>query len=68
MLVPRLSKIFECCGYLCAVDLGGGKWKYLSTVQVLDTPVEILHVDEDLVVVNKPPSIPVHPIGRFRVS
>ena len=30
--------------------------------------MEILHVDEDLVVVNKPPSIPVHPIGRFRVS
>ena len=25
-------------------------------------------MDEDLVVVNKPPSIPVHPIGRFRVS
>ena len=41
---------------------------YPSTIQVLDTPVEILHVDEDLVVVNKPPSIPVHPIGRFRVS
>ena len=37
-------------------------------MQVLDTRVEILHVDEDLVVVNKPPSIPVHPIGRFRVS
>ena len=36
--------------------------------QVLDTPVEILHVDENLVVVNKPPSIPVHPIGRFRVN
>jgi RluA family pseudouridine synthase len=34
--------------------------------EVLDSPVEILHVDEDLVVVNKPPSIPVHPIGRFR--
>ena len=30
--------------------------------------MDILHVDEDLVVVNKPPSIPVHPIGRFRVK
>ena len=41
---------------------------YNMMMQVLDTQVEILHVDEDLVVVNKPPSIPVHPIGRFRVS
>ena len=30
--------------------------------------MDILHVDDDLVVVNKPPSIPVHPSGRFRVS
>lgn len=36
--------------------------------QVLDTPIDILHVDESVVVVNKPPSIPVHPIGRYRVS
>ena len=38
------------------------------SLQVLDEPVQVLHVDRDLVVVNKPPSIPVHPISRFRVS
>ena len=46
----------------------GRRSLYNMMMQVLDTQVEILHVDEDLVVVNKPPSIPVHPIGRFRVS
>ncbi|CAI8034846.1 RNA pseudouridine synthase 7 [Geodia barretti] len=47
----------------------GQTWEMIfhrHETEVLDTRVEILHVDEDLVVVNKPPSIPVHPIGRFR--
>ncbi|KAL6073507.1 RNA pseudouridylate synthase domain containing protein 2 [Balamuthia mandrillaris] len=29
-------------------------------------PIQLLAQDEDLVVVNKPPSIPVHPCGRYR--
>lgn len=35
-------------------------------VPVTNRKVEILHQDEDLVVVNKPASIPVHPCGRYR--
>ena len=35
--------------------------------QVLADPIQILHVNEDFVVVNKPASIPVHPVGRFKV-
>ena len=37
-------------------------------VQVLDEPIEVLHVDEEVVVVSKPCSIPVHPISRFKAS
>lgn len=35
-------------------------------VPVTSQPVTIVHMDEDLVVVNKPASIPVHPCGRYR--
>ncbi|XP_061599438.1 RNA pseudouridylate synthase domain-containing protein 2 [Cololabis saira] len=33
---------------------------------VVDTPLEILADDGEVLVVNKPASIPVHPCGRFR--
>ena len=33
---------------------------------VTDQKVEVIHEDEDWVVVDKPPSIPVHPCGRYR--
>lgn len=51
-------------GILTLLDL---HTKYVS-IQVLDRPIRLLHVDDDVVVVNKPSSIPVHPVGRFRVS
>ncbi|XP_063232751.1 uncharacterized protein LOC134536769 [Bacillus rossius redtenbacheri] len=35
-------------------------------VPVTSEPITIVHMDEDLVVVNKPASIPVHPCGRYR--
>ncbi|TRY62809.1 hypothetical protein TCAL_12503 [Tigriopus californicus] len=35
-------------------------------VPVTDQRVQIIHQDQDLVVVNKPASIPVHPCGRYR--
>lgn len=35
-------------------------------VPVSSQPITILHMDEDVVVVNKPASIPVHPCGRYR--
>ncbi|KAK9888707.1 hypothetical protein WA026_000937 [Henosepilachna vigintioctopunctata] len=35
-------------------------------VPVTSQPVTIVHMDEDIVVVNKPASIPVHPCGRYR--
>jgi len=35
---------------------------------ILDRELEILHEDEDLVVVNKPASWPVHPCGMFRLN
>ena len=39
-----------------------------TVIQVLNEPIELLHVDSDVVVVDKPSSIPVHPVGRFKVS
>ncbi|XP_064641365.1 pseudouridylate synthase RPUSD2-like [Lineus longissimus] len=33
---------------------------------VADEPIEIIEMDEDIVVVNKPSSIPVHPCGSYR--
>ncbi|XP_066903117.1 pseudouridylate synthase RPUSD2 isoform X1 [Halyomorpha halys] len=35
-------------------------------VPVTAEPIMIVHMDEDVVVVNKPASIPVHPCGRYR--
>lgn len=35
-------------------------------VPVLGAPIRILHQSEDLIVIDKPPSIPVHPCGRYR--
>ncbi|XP_046735586.1 RNA pseudouridylate synthase domain-containing protein 2-like isoform X2 [Diprion similis] len=35
-------------------------------VPVTSEPITVVHMDEDLVVVNKPASIPVHPCGRYR--
>ena len=37
------------------------------SLQVLASPVQLLHTDENFVAVNKPSSVPVHPIGRFKV-
>uniref|UniRef100_A0A0P5H1X9 Pseudouridylate synthase RPUSD2 n=1 Tax=Daphnia magna TaxID=35525 RepID=A0A0P5H1X9_9CRUS len=33
---------------------------------VIGDAVSIVHLDDDLVVVHKPPSVPVHPCGRYR--
>ncbi|XP_004529442.1 RNA pseudouridylate synthase domain-containing protein 2-like [Ceratitis capitata] len=35
-------------------------------VPVTAQPITIVHMDEDIVVINKPASIPVHPCGRYR--
>ncbi|XP_037048058.1 uncharacterized protein C18B11.02c-like isoform X4 [Bradysia coprophila] len=35
-------------------------------VPVTSQPIAIVHMDDDIVVVNKPASIPVHPCGRYR--
>lgn len=35
-------------------------------VPVTSDPIEILHMDQEVVVVNKPASLPVHPCGRYR--
>ncbi|XP_036318482.1 RNA pseudouridylate synthase domain-containing protein 2-like [Rhagoletis pomonella] len=35
-------------------------------VPVTDQHISIVHMDEDIVVINKPASIPVHPCGRYR--
>uniref|UniRef100_A0A1B6D791 Pseudouridylate synthase RPUSD2 n=1 Tax=Clastoptera arizonana TaxID=38151 RepID=A0A1B6D791_9HEMI len=35
-------------------------------VPVTSDPITVVHMDEDVVVVNKPASIPVHPCGRYR--
>ncbi|CAJ0752709.1 10496_t:CDS:2 [Entrophospora sp. SA101] len=33
---------------------------------ITSTPINILHKENDLIVINKPASIPVHPSGRYR--
>lgn len=35
-------------------------------VPVTGQPITIVHIDDEIVVVNKPASIPVHPCGRYR--
>ena len=37
-------------------------------VPVTSNPIRIIHIDQDLVVIDKPPSIPVHPCGRYRYN
>lgn len=33
---------------------------------VLATPIKIIHDDKDTLVIEKPPSLPIHPCGRYR--
>lgn len=33
---------------------------------VLSTPIKIIYQDKDTLVIDKPPSIPIHPCGRYR--
>lgn len=33
---------------------------------VLATPIKVIHSDKDTVVIDKPPSVPIHPCGRYR--
>lgn len=35
-------------------------------VPVASVTIDVVHIDDDIVVVNKPSSIPVHPCGRYR--
>lgn len=35
-------------------------------VPVANGTIDVIHLDDDIVVVNKPSSIPVHPCGRYR--
>ena len=35
---------------------------------VLAAPITIVHEDEEMLVIDKPPSIPVHPAGRYRLN
>ncbi|CAH8474115.1 unnamed protein product [Schistosoma turkestanicum] len=35
---------------------------------VLNLPIEFVHDSDDLLVVNKPPSIPVHPCGQYTLN
>ena len=46
----------------------GDKVSYLATMRpepVAPTKIPILFEDEDLLIVNKPPHLPVHPTGRY---
>lgn len=33
---------------------------------VLATPIKVVYEDRETIVINKPPSLPIHPCGRFR--
>lgn len=33
---------------------------------VLAAPIKIIHMDRDTVIIDKPPSLPIHPCGRYR--
>ena len=35
---------------------------------VLSTSIKVVHEDDNYVVINKPPSLPVHPCGRYRFN
>ena len=60
---PEVSDDFN----LIVVDMKFVMYLYYL-YQVLDHPIRLLHVGDDVIVVDKPSSIPVHPIGKFRVS
>ncbi|VUZ55888.1 unnamed protein product, partial [Hymenolepis diminuta] len=32
---------------------------------ILDKPIDVVHEDENMLVVNKPPSMPIHPCGQY---
>ena len=42
--------------------------KIRTETPVFNTPIEIIHEDDSLIVVNKPPSMPVHPCGNFKYN
>ncbi|KAI2804200.1 hypothetical protein RDWZM_007693 [Blomia tropicalis] len=35
---------------------------------VLAAPIPIIHMDENFLVIDKPPSLPVHPCGKYRLN
>ena len=35
---------------------------------VLDQPIEVIHENDDIVVINKPSTLPVYPIGQYRMN
>ena len=39
--------------------------KRLEIHDAVDVPIEIVDETDEMLVVNKPPSIPVHPTGRY---
>ncbi|CAH2105005.1 unnamed protein product [Euphydryas editha] len=41
-------------------------WRARHETPVLASPLRIIHVDEELLVLDKPCSLPVHPCGRYR--
>eukprot|EP01134_Creolimax_fragrantissima_P006980 CFRG6980T1 len=43
-------------------------WIHRHEPPVTEQEVSIVHEDDDVVVVNKPASIPVHPCGRYRMN
>ncbi|KNC83412.1 hypothetical protein SARC_04329 [Sphaeroforma arctica JP610] len=43
-------------------------WIHRHEPPVTDQPIDIVHEDDEVIVVNKPASIPVHPCGRYRVN
>lgn len=51
----------------CVWSIGMSVWhtRHRHESPVRDIPIEILHVCEKHVVVSKPPSMPVHPCGRY---
>ena len=57
MNVCLVMKLNSASGYVCVCPL-----------QVLAGDMDILHLSDELVVVNKLSSIPVHPTGNFWVS
>lgn len=57
-----LSKLFFIIANWCSV------WINRHELPVTADPVEILAETDELLVVNKPSSIPIHPCGRYRFN